>query len=94
MAANRIGQLYQYTGKGSIPLWEEPSSFSYEDASSFFYNELGRIEANIPFLIIDKRDEPDHHEYWTKVLYKEQVGWVKSTYINIYSDWIDPDEYA
>jgi len=86
MAANRIGQLYQYTGQGSIPLWE--------DASSFSYNELGSIEANTPFLIIDKRDEPDRHEYWIKVLYKEQVGWVKSTYINIYSDWIDPDEYA
>ena len=86
MAANRIGQLYQYTGKGSIPLWETASSFSY--------NELGRIEANIPFLIIDKRDEPDRHEYWTKVLYKEQVGWVKSTYINIYSDWVDPEEYV
>ena len=91
MAANRIGQLYQYTGKGSIPLWEDASSFSYN------VKQLGRIEAKIPFLIIDQRVErlvPDRHEYWTKVLYKEQVGWVKSTYINIYSDWIDPDEYA
>ena len=84
MAANRIGQLYQYTGKGSIPLWE--------DASSFSYNERGCIEANIPFLIIDKRDEPDRHEYWIKVLIEDKVGWVKSTYLNI--DWVDPDEYA
>jgi hypothetical protein len=83
MAANRIGQLYQYTGKGSIPLWETASSFSY--------NELGRIEANIPFLIIEKRDEPDRHEYWIKVLVEDKVGWVKSTYLNI--DWVDPEEY-
>ena len=86
MAANRIGQLYQYTGKGSIPLWEDAS------IGSFSYNELGSIEANIPFLIIDKRDEPDRHEYWIKVLIEDKVGWVKSTYLNI--DWVDPDEYA
>ena len=92
MAANRIGQLYKYTGQGSIPLWEAIPLL--EDVNSFFYNELGRIEANIPFLIIEKRDEPDRHEYWTKVLYKEQVGWVKSTYINIYSEWVDPEEYV
>jgi hypothetical protein len=67
MAANRIGQLYQYTGKGSIPLWEDAST----------YNELGNIEANIPFLVIDKRDEPDRHEYWIKVLIEDKVGWVK-----------------
>ncbi len=83
MAANRIGQLYQYTGEGSIPLWKEPSTFSY--------NDIGRIEAYVPFLILDKFDAPCH-EYWIKVLYKEQVGWVMSTYVNI--DWVDPEEYV
>jgi len=83
MAANRIGKLYQYTGKGSIPLWEDPSSFSY--------NELGRIEANIPFLILEKYEDAPRHEYWIKVLVEDKVGWVKSTYLNI--DWVDPEEY-
>lgn len=84
MAANRIGQLYQYTGQGSIPLWKEPSTFSYHD--------IGTIEADIPFLIIEKHEEPARHEYWIKVLYKEQVGWIKSTYLNL--DWVDPEEYV
>jgi len=84
MAANRIGQLYQYTGKGSIPLWETASSFSY--------NELGRIEANIPFLILEKYEDASRHEYWIKVLVEDKVGWVKSTYLNI--DWVDPEEYV
>jgi len=81
MAANRIGQLYQYTGKGSIPLWSNTSSFSY--------NELGRIEANIPFLIIEKFEDASRHEYWIKVLVEDRVGWVKSTFLNI--DWVDPE---
>lgn len=86
MAANRIGQLYQYNGEGSIPLWEDIS------IGSFSYNELDRIEANIPFLIIEKWEDAPRHEYWIKVLYKEQVGWVKSTYVNL--DWVDPEEYV
>ncbi len=86
MAANRIGQLYQYTGQSSIPIWKEPSSFAYHN--------IGVITPNIPFLIIDKHDEPARHEHWIKILYKEQIGWVKSTYINIYSDWVDPEEYV
>jgi hypothetical protein len=83
MAANRIGKLYEYTGQGSIPLWESASAFSY--------NELGRIEAHTPFLILDKFEDPERHEYWLKVLVKEQIGWIKSTYLNI--DWIDPEEH-
>ncbi len=90
MAANRIGQLYQYSGEGSIPLLKEPNTFSY--------NDIGRIETNVPFLILEKYDIPwtienaPRHEYWIKVLYKEQVGWVKSTYVNL--DWVDPEEYV
>ena len=84
MAANRIGQLYQYTGEGSIPLWKEPSTFSYYD--------LGRIEANVPFLILEKYEDAPRHEYWIKVLVEDRVGWVKSTYLNI--DWVDPEEYV
>ena len=84
MAANRIGKLYQYTGeKGSLPLWEKPDPF--------YYNELGSVEAHTPFLIIDKFEDPVRHEYWIKVLVEEKVGWLKSTYVNIC--WIDPEEY-
>ena len=36
MAANRIGQLYQYTGDGYLTLWES--------ASAFDYVEMGRID--------------------------------------------------
>lgn len=86
MAANRIGKLYQYTGRSSIPIWKEPSSFTYT------YDSIGVITPNIPFLIIDKHDEPALHEHWIKILYKEQVGWVNSTYVNI--DWVDPEEYV
>jgi len=90
MAANRIGQLYKYTGQGSIPLWEAIPLL--EDVNSFFYNELGRIEANIPFLILEKYEDAPRHEYWIKVLVEDKVGWVKSTYLNI--DWVDPEEYV
>ena len=84
MAANRIGQLYQYSGEGSIPIWKEPSTFSY--------NDIGRIETNVPFLILEKYEDATRHEYWIKVLVEDRVGWVKSTYLNI--DWVDPEEYV
>lgn len=84
MAANRIGKLYQYTGQGSLPLWEKPNPFSY--------NELVRIEAHTPFLIVDKFEDPKRHEYWVKVLVEEKVGWVNSTFANLC--WIDPEEYV
>jgi len=84
MAANRIGQLYQYSGEGSIPLWKEPSTFSY--------NDIGRIETNVPFLILEKYEDAPRHEYWIKVLVEDRVGWVKSTYVNL--DWVDPEEYV
>lgn len=83
MAANRIGKLYQYTGKGSLPLWENPSPFSY--------NEMGSVEAHTPFLIVDKYEDPGRFEYWIKVLVEEKVGWIKSSYVNIM--WIDPEEH-
>lgn len=83
MAANRIGQLYQYTGDGYLTLWES--------ASAFDYVEMGRIEAYTPFLVIDKFEDPGRFEYWIKVLVEEKVGWIKSTYLNIM--WIDPEEY-
>lgn len=83
MAANRIGKLYQYTGKGSLTLWENPNPFSY--------NEMGRIEAHTPFLVIDKLEDPGRFEYWIKVLFEEKVGWIKSSHLNIM--WIDPEEY-
>ena len=84
MAANRIGQLYQYSGEGSIPIWKEPSTFSY--------NDIGRIETNVPFLILEKYEDATRHEYWIKVLVEDKVGWVKSTYVNL--DWVDPEEYV
>ena len=84
MAANRIGQLYQYSGEGSIPIWKEPSTFSY--------NDIGGIETNVPFLILEKYEDATRHEYWIKVLVEDRVGWVKSTYLNI--DWVDPEEYV
>jgi hypothetical protein len=84
MAANRIGKLYQYTGQGSLPLWEKPDPFSY--------NDLGSVEAHTPFLIIDKFEDPKRHEYWMKVLVEEKVGWIKSTFLNIM--WIDPEEHV
>jgi hypothetical protein len=83
MAANRIGKLYQYTGQGSLPLWEKPDPFSY--------NDLGSVEAHTPFLIIDKFEDPKRHEYWMKVLVEEKVGWIKSTFVNIM--WIDPEDH-
>ena len=84
MAANRIGQLYQYSGEGSIPIWKEPCTFSY--------NDIGRIETNVPFLILEKYEDATRHEYWIKVLVEDKVGWVKSTYVNL--DWVDPEEYV
>ena len=84
MAANRIGQLYQYSGEGSIPIWKEPSTFSY--------NDIGRIETNVPFLILEKYEDATRHEYWIKVLVEDKVGWVKSTYVNL--DWVDPEKYV
>ena len=84
MAANRIGKLYQYNGKGSIPLWEE-------DARGISYRELGRIEANMPFLIIDKIEDASIQKYWIKVLVEEKVGWIKSNHLNIM--WIDPEDH-
>ena len=83
MAANRIGKLYQYTGKGSLPLWENPNPFSY--------NEMGSVEAYTPFIILDKFEDPGRFEYWIKVLVEEKVGWIKSSHLNIC--WIDPEEY-
>ena len=83
MAANRIGKLYQYTGKGSLPLWENPNPFSY--------NEMGSVEAHTPFLIVDKYEDPGRFEYWIKVLVEEKTGWIKSSYVNIM--WIDPEEH-
>jgi hypothetical protein len=83
MAANRIGKLYQYTGKGSLPLWENPDPFSY--------NEMGNVEAYTPFIILDKFEDPGRFEYWIKVLVEEKVGWIKSSHLNIM--WIDPEEY-
>jgi len=84
MAANRIGQLYQYTGNGELTLWESASAFQYID--------IGKVKANVPFLVIDKFEDPDRHEYWIQVLVEEKVGWIKSTYVNLC--WIDPEEYV
>jgi hypothetical protein len=84
MAANRIGQLYQYTGQGSIPLWENPNAFSYNDIGA-------AVKGFIPFLILEKFEDTSRHEYWIKILIEDQIGWIRSTYVNL--DWIDPEEY-
>lgn len=87
MAINRIGKLYQYTGQGSIPLWEE-------DARGISYRELGRIKANMPFLIIDKIEDASIQKYWIKVLFEEKVGWFNIKHLNImWIEWIDPEEH-
>ena len=57
-----IGALYSATHL--LLIWDHPY---------VSYRELGRIEANMPFLIIDKIEM---FRSWFKILYNDKTGWV------------------
>lgn len=78
MAANRIGQLYQYTGSGSLPLWSSDGRFSY--------NDIGLVLPFVPFLILSKSETAPIYEQWIKVLIEEKIGWINASYNNF--EWL------